>query len=81
MDSELQEVFNYAISKGVTLLDTADSYGQCTSLQEQQALNRVTDTVGPTLVVCLCRMTDVAGVGRDWQAERTERATAGEVHS
>ena len=27
MDAELQEVFNFAISKGVTLFDTADSYG------------------------------------------------------
>lgn len=27
MDGELQELFNYAISKGVNLFDTADSYG------------------------------------------------------
>lgn len=27
MDPELQEVFNYAVSKGVNLFDTADSYG------------------------------------------------------
>ena len=27
MDAELQEVFNFAISRGVTLFDTADSYG------------------------------------------------------
>ena len=27
MDAELQEVFDFAISKGVTLFDTADSYG------------------------------------------------------
>ena len=27
MDAELQEVFNLAIRKGVTLFDTADSYG------------------------------------------------------
>ncbi len=26
MDGELQELFNYAISKGVALFDTADSY-------------------------------------------------------
>ncbi|BDA49222.1 probable pyridoxal reductase, chloroplastic at C-terminar half [Coccomyxa sp. Obi] len=26
MDGELQELFNYALSKGVTLFDTADSY-------------------------------------------------------
>jgi predicted oxidoreductase len=28
MDGELQELFNYAISKGVNLFDTADSYGE-----------------------------------------------------
>lgn len=27
MDAELQEVFNLAVSKGVNLFDTADSYG------------------------------------------------------
>ena len=27
MDAELQEVFNLAVSSGVTLFDTADSYG------------------------------------------------------
>jgi len=27
MDVELQELFNFAIKKGVTLFDTADSYG------------------------------------------------------
>ena len=26
MDSELQEVFNYAVGKGINLFDTADSY-------------------------------------------------------
>ncbi len=28
MDAELQELFNFAIKKGVTLFDTADSYGK-----------------------------------------------------
>ena len=28
MDAELQELFNFAIKKGVTLFDTADSYGE-----------------------------------------------------
>lgn len=32
MDSELQELFNFAISKGVTLFDTADSYGRLLAL-------------------------------------------------
>lgn len=27
MDPELQQIFDYAISKGVNLFDTADSYG------------------------------------------------------
>jgi aryl-alcohol dehydrogenase-like predicted oxidoreductase len=27
MDAELQEVFNFAVSNGVNLWDTADSYG------------------------------------------------------
>jgi pyridoxine 4-dehydrogenase len=27
MDAELQEVFNLAVSKGINLFDTADSYG------------------------------------------------------
>ena len=26
-DAELQQVFNYVVSRGVTLFDTADSYG------------------------------------------------------
>ena len=28
MDGELQELFNLAVGKGVTLFDTADSYGE-----------------------------------------------------
>ena len=28
MDPELQEVFNYVVSTGVNLFDTADSYGE-----------------------------------------------------
>lgn len=27
-DSELQELFNYAVSQGINLFDTADSYGE-----------------------------------------------------
>ena len=35
MDAELQELFNFAIKRGVTLFDTADSYGGlfCSSTQ------------------------------------------------
>ena len=28
MDPELQEVFNYSVSQGINLFDTADSYGK-----------------------------------------------------
>ena len=28
MDADLQELFNFAVKKGVTLFDTADSYGE-----------------------------------------------------
>lgn len=28
MDPELNKVFNYALSKGINLFDTADSYGE-----------------------------------------------------
>ena len=34
MDDELQRVFNLAITNGVNLFDTADSYGQYTARTE-----------------------------------------------
>ena len=41
MDSELQQVFNLAISNGVNLFDTADSYGQHPSLMPPHSSTRV----------------------------------------
>lgn len=32
MDPELQEVFNYSVSQGINLFDTADSYGKSGSI-------------------------------------------------
>ena len=48
MDAELQELFNFAIKKGVTLFDTADSYGEsfaqvfCSSTWPVDVLHRLT---------------------------------------
>ena len=44
MDTELQELFNFAIKKGVTLFDTADSYGGlfCSSTRLTLVQHRLT---------------------------------------
>ena len=48
MDAELQELFNFAVRKGVTLFDTADSYGEsfarvfCSSTWPVGVLRRLT---------------------------------------
>ena len=41
MDSELQEVFNYAVGKGINLFDTADSYVKWLLVSVRRLLSRL----------------------------------------
>ena len=90
MDGELQELFNYAVSEGVNLFDTADSYVEFLPVY----FSYVTQADGDNKhVSCCCNLTCLhraiqvlhfqlpcIGWCRHGKIKWAQRAAAGKVH-